>query len=252
MKVFIIIVGVLIALMGGSCLAAGATLGATVGTDGWIESDDGTLDTTTHALVSEVADIANEDEDAAEFFDEVEFRLRVTVESPDEEVFVGVGPAGEVTAYLSGVEHEVLNDLGFSPLETDGTVIPGTREPGPPGDETFWVQQVSGPGEQELDWDIQAGSYRFVLMNADGSAGIDSQAKFALKIPFATGIMIGLLVAGGTFLLIGIVTVVLAIRSGRSKPPAASSQAGGEPPPEPQQPPPESTPAQTEDPSPPG
>jgi hypothetical protein len=235
-KVFIIIVGVIIALMGASCVAAGATLGATVGTDGWIESDGGTLDTTSHALVSEVADIANEDEDAAEFFDEVEFRLRATVESQEKEIFVGVGPAGEVTAYLSGVEHEVVDDIAFSPLQTDGTVIPGTREPGPPGDETFWVQQVSGSAEQELNWDIEAGSYRFVLMNADGSAGVNADTKFALKIPFVTGIMIGLLVVGGTFLLIGIVTVVLAIRSrGSEPPPTPSSEA--EMPPDTQQPP---------------
>jgi hypothetical protein len=121
-------------------------------------------------------------------------------------------------------------------------VIPGSREPEPPGDQTFWKQQVSGPGEQELDWDLEAGAYRFVLMNADGSAGVNSQVKFALKIPFVSGIMIGLLVWGGIVAVIGLITIILGIRSGRSS--APSPQPQSQPPaaaPPPEAPPPEST-----------
>jgi hypothetical protein len=119
-----------------------------------------------------------------------------------------------VDAYLAGVEHDVADDIDFDPLDLETTTVPGTRTPGPPGDQPFWVQQVSGSGEQELDWDIETGSYRFVLMNADGSAGVDTQAKFALKIPYTTGIIIGLLVTGGLGILVGVAMVALAIRSG--------------------------------------
>ena len=221
MKVFIIVLGVILALIGGACMAGGAALGAAVGTDGWIESDEGQLDTQTRALVSEVADIANRDEDAAEFFDEVDFRLRITVNAGSDDVFLGVGPAGAVTAYLSGVNHDVVDDVEFDPLELDTTSIPGQVEPEPPGDQTFWVQQVSGSGEQQLDWDIEAGAYRFVLMNADASQGVDTEGKLAVKIPFVTGIMIGLLVAGGIAALVGILTIILAVRSGSGGPPPA-------------------------------
>jgi hypothetical protein len=214
MKVLVIVLGVIIALLGVACAGSGAAVAAAVGTDGWIESDEGQLDTPTHALVSEVADIADQDEDAAEFFDRVDLRLRVTVTTTDKDVFFGVGPAGDVDAYLAGVEHDVVDDIDFDPLDLETTAVPGERAPEPPGDQPFWVEQVSGSGEQELDWDIETGSYRFVLMNADGSAGVDTQAKFALKIPYATGIIIGLLVAGSLGILIGVVMVVLAIRSG--------------------------------------
>jgi hypothetical protein len=218
MRVLVIVLGVIVGLLGLACTGAGAAVAVAVGTDGWIESDEGQLDTTTHALVSEVADIANHDEDAAEFFDEVDFRLRATVTPGDKDVFFGVGPAGEVDAYLANVEHDVVDDIEFAPLELKTTTVPGQAEPEPPGDQTFWVQQASGTGEQVLDWDIETGSYRFVLMNADGSAGVDTQGKLAVKIPYVTGIIIGLFVAGGIALAAGVVMVVLGIRSGRGAP----------------------------------
>lgn len=232
MKVFLIVVGVIIALLGGACMGGSAFVAAAVGTDGWIESDEGQLDTSTHALISEVADIAEGDEDAAEFFDVFEFRLRVNIDAADQDVFFGIGRAGAVTAYLAGVEHDVVDDVEFEPLRFETTSVPGDEEPDPPADQDFWVESVSGTGEQELDWEIEPGSYRFVLMNADGSPGLDTQARFGVKIPYVTGIMIGLVVAGGIALLIGIVLVVLAIRSGGTKQqPAQPAPASGAPPP---------------------
>jgi hypothetical protein len=227
-------VGAILALIGVGCMGSGAALGVAVGTDGWIESDYGPVDTTTHALVSEVADIADEDPDAAEFFDEVELKLRVNVEADaqGDEVFVGVGRSGDVDAYLADVEHEVVNDvITFQPLELDKTIVPGGREPGPPRDETFWVEQVSGSGLQILNWDIEAGSYRFVVMNVDGSAGLEAQSRLALKIPYVTAILIALFVAGGLILVLGIVIIVLTIRSGRGKaaPPTATEPAAHPP-----------------------
>jgi hypothetical protein len=220
MKVAVIILGALIALCGGACMTGGAVLGVAVGGDGWIESDEGQLDTETRALVSEVAEIADGDDDAADFFDEVDFRLRIRVDAGDEDVFLGVGPAGIVTAYLAGVEHDVVDDVEFDPLEVETTTIPGTVEPEPPGDQPFWVQQVSGSGRQVLDWDIEAGSYRFVLMNADASPGVDTEGKLAVKIPFVKGIVIGLLASGAIALAIGLSMIIVAARSGGGSPPA--------------------------------
>jgi hypothetical protein len=254
MRVFVIIVGVIMALLGASCITGGVALGVAVGTDGWISSDSGQISTNSHALVSEVANIADEDPDAAEFLDEIEIRLRIEAEAaPGDEVFIGVGPAGEVSAYLADVEHEVVDDIEFDDdLELDTTLVPGGREPSPPGDETFWAERVSGGGEQVLDWELEAGSYRFVMMNADGSPGLSVDAKFSLKIPYVGPIMIGLLVAGGITLLIGVVMIVLAVRSmGRSgappagaPPPATTDDA-----PQASAPPPDAPPAGSDTPS---
>jgi hypothetical protein len=87
------------------------------------------------------------------------------------------------------------------------------------------VASISGSGRQELDWKVRAGSYRFVVMNADGSQGVDVEAQFGLKIPYAMQIAIGLIVAGVLVLILGVVIIALAARSPR--------RAEPEPPPAP-------------------
>ena len=234
MKIFLIIVGALMVVAGGGCTVGGAGLAILVGGDGWVNSDSGRIDTTTHALVSEVADIADEDPDGADFIndlDDFRFRFRAEPVSGAGDVFIGVGRAGDVSEYLAGVEHDVVNDIEFDDLQIDKTLVPGDNEPGPPAEETFWVDSVSGPGEQELDWEVSAGAYRFVVMNADGSAGVDVEAQFGLKIPYAMQVAIGLIVAGVVVGILGVIVILLAARS--------MSQQG--PPPQPQAAPPPAT-----------
>src|SRR5262245_52342127 len=98
MKIFFIIVGALMVLAGAGCTVGGGALAILVGGDGWIESDSGRIDTPTYALVSEVADIANEDPDGADFINDIDdFRFRFEAESnaASKDVFIGVGRAGD-------------------------------------------------------------------------------------------------------------------------------------------------------------
>jgi hypothetical protein len=216
MKIVFIIIGALMVLGGAGCTIGGSALAILVGGDGWIESDEGRMDTTTYALVSEVADIADEDPDGADFINDLDdFRFRFEAESTsgEDDVFIGVGRAGDVSRYLAGVEHDVVNDIGFRDLRIDKTLVSGNDRPEPPRDQSFWVASISGSGRQELDWEVQSGSYRFVVMNADASRGVDVDAQFALKIPYAMQIAIGLIVAGVVVFIIGVVIIVLAARS---------------------------------------
>jgi hypothetical protein len=228
MKIIFIIIGALMVLGGAGCTIGGGALAVLVGGDGWIESDSGRIDTTTYALVSEVADIADEDPDGADFIndlDDFRFRFQAEPTAGGEDVFIGVGRAGDVSQYLAGVEHDVVNDIDFEDLEIDKTLVQGDDEPDPPRDQAFWVASISGSGRQELDWKVRAGSYRFVVMNADGSQGVDVEAQFGLKIPYAMQIAIGLIVAGVLVLILGVVIIALAARSPR--------RAEPEPPPAP-------------------
>jgi hypothetical protein len=231
MKIVVIILGALLALAGAGCAAGGTTLAVLVGGDGWIESDSGRLNTPTYALVSEVADIADEDPDGADFIDDLDdFRLRFEAESSSgsRDVFIGVGRAGDVSQYLAGVEHDVVNDIEFDDLQIDTTLVAGDDEPESPGDQDFWVDSISGSGRQELDWEVRSGSYRFVVMNADASRGVDVDAQFALKIPYAMQIAIGLIVVGAVVLVLGVIIILLAVRSSPSRPAPAAQP----PPPE--------------------
>jgi hypothetical protein len=223
MKIFFIIVGALMVLAGAGCTVGGGALAILVGGDGWIESDTGRMDSATYALVSEVADIADEDPDGADFIndlDDFRFRFEAQSSSGAKDVFIGVGRAGDVSQYLAGVEHDVVNDIEFDDLQIDKTLVAGADRPEPPRDQSFWVASISGSGQQELDWKVRSGSYRFVVMNADASRGVDVEAQFGLKIPYAMQIAIGLITAGVVVLILGVVVILLAARSSPTRPPA--------------------------------
>jgi hypothetical protein len=221
MRIVLMVVGALMVLAGATCTVGGGALAILVGGDGWIESDSGRLDTATYALVSEVADIADEDPDGADFINDLDdFRFRFEAEpaSGAKDVFIGVGRAGDVSQYLAGVEHDVVNDIEFEDLSIDKTRVEGQRAPEPPRDADVWVDSISGSGRQELDWEVRSGSYRFVVMNADASRGVDVDAQFGLKIPYAMAIALGLIAAGIVVVILGVVVVLLAARSSRPAP----------------------------------
>lgn len=69
----------------------------------------------------------------------------------DEALFVGVGPTGAVTRYLASGE-------------------------GAPGDQTFWVHSDGG-SSAAVDWNIEPGRWTAVVMNADGSPGVDATVQ---------------------------------------------------------------------------
>jgi len=222
MKILVIIIGALVVLAGAGCTVGGSAIAILVGGDGWIESDDGRLDTPSYALVSEVADIADEDPDGADFIndlDDFRFRFEAEPSTGDKDVFIGVGRAGDVSEYFANVEHDVVNDIGFTDLEIDKTLVRGNDEPSPPRDQDFWVASISGSGRQELEWKVRSGSYRFVVMNADASRGVDVDARFGLKIPYAMPIAIGLIISGVVVVILGVIVILLAARSGKKAPP---------------------------------
>jgi hypothetical protein len=68
---------------------------------------------------------------------------------------------------------------------------------------------VHGTGTQRLDWDVKDGSWSVVVMNADGSRGVDTTISAGAKVPFlgplgwvsAGGGIVLLLAAGGLLYL---------------------------------------------------
>ena len=107
---------------------------------------------------------------------------------------------------------------------------------GPPGQQTFWTEQVSGAGRQQLDWDPSDGDWTAVVMNADGSAGVATDLRVGAELPALTGIAWGLLIGGALLTVIAVLLIVLAARSRQPRsqlPPAQSVPppgAGGPPP----------------------
>lgn len=210
MKVVLIILGVIGGLVGGACALGGAAVLVLVDDDGFLWTPRHRLSTETHAIVSPGAEI----EDAAPSSWVDEARLRMRAERVDGgAVFVGIGPAADVEAWLTGVTLELLQDIDWGGrLRYDGTVIPGTRAPGQPGAQTWWTASASGPGRQVVDWELSDGEYRVVIMNADAGQGVAVRADLGVRVPYirtAAWVLVGL---GAAFAVVGVVLFVAGLR----------------------------------------
>ena len=104
-------------------------------------------------------------------------RFRVTAVSPDRPVFVAIGPADQVAAYLSGTAYTTVTGAGSV------AVHEGTSLPAPPRTAGMWVAEATGPGTQVLRWTAQEGNWTVVAMNPDGSAGVRVRADAGVSAP---------------------------------------------------------------------
>jgi len=203
-----IVLGLIFTLAGGLAAVSGGATMALFGSNGKVTSDPEHLSTPTTALVTKLSDI-----DGSRGFGSIfgNPRLQMSVVDPPREVFLGVGPAAAVDRYLSGANVDEVTDIGFDPFRLDKTRREGTAAPQRPDSQSFWVAQNNG-SRGELDWKINDGSYRLVVMNRDGAAGVDLHARLGLTIPhlyrIGTGVLIGGLV--GTF--IGVVLFVIGLQ----------------------------------------
>ena len=127
-------------------------------------------------------------------------------------LFVGVGPSADVDRYLAGVSHTLISDFWSDSVQPIAGGVPGS----PPGTQDFWVASATGAGAQTLTWDPANGSWTVVVMNADGRAGMDVGTDLGATYPALLGIAVGLLVAGGAFLIGGMLLIVGAIRRSRA------------------------------------
>lgn len=114
------------------------------------------------------------------------------------ELFVGIAPARSVERYLAGVAVKRIGDLG----DATGTTLRGRADPAPPASRRFWVASASGRGDQALRWQSARGDWRVVVMNADGSRGVQATIRAGARHPsfvyFGAGV--GLLAAGAALL----------------------------------------------------
>ncbi|WP_324421271.1 DUF4389 domain-containing protein [Phycicoccus sp.] len=133
-------------------------------------------------------------------------RLTATA-AGDTPVFLGVGRADEVAGYLDGVASATLTGA------RDGQAVlrshPGSAPGAAPADAGVWTDSVSGSGTQTLTVTPRAGDWTVVLMNADGSRGIDATVTAGAELPTLGALGTGLLVLAGSLLVAALLLVVL-------------------------------------------
>ena len=224
-----IVIGSLIGLLGLALLAAG---GFGLWADRTEPDDEGFFTTRPVLLASETSAIVSRDIDTSvgwvEADSDVFAEVRVTVQPQNaKSVFIGVGPTDDVNAYLQGVAQDRVTEIE---LDEDGAVVElqpqaGDALPGPPGEEPFWLAEVEGAGETTLDWDLRGGDWSIVLMNADGSPGIDSEAILGVRIGWLIWAAVGILIGGALLAAIGGVLIYAGVRPGTTTPAATLGEA---------------------------
>jgi hypothetical protein len=186
-RIAAIVASGVVALMSLGFLATGALLlwgDSKKDEHGYLSTGTDRFSTRTSALATENLDL---DFDGLEsFVDEGGFgKLRVAAESNDgKPVFVGVARTSDVTRYLSGSSYDLVTDVDYSPFHADYSTRGGDGTPGAPGAQRFWASTAQGDGEQALTWDVEDGDWSVVVMNADGSAGVDTGITAGANIGF--------------------------------------------------------------------
>lgn len=228
MRVFLIILGALLAMGGVACGASGIAAYRAVDSDGFVSAG-GHMSTVTAAFVSDTAEFEDIDDGDAGRVGKV--RIRIRAESHDgNPVFIGIGPAAFVEQAVSSGSFEVVRSFDWDPFRFNG-VQRGETAPQPRFDRSGLVAMAEGPGRQEVVWRLSEGSWRVIIMNADGSPGVDVEASFGARFPYLRQFAIVAMVLGAFLLLLGVLLIVF---QARRKPAAGSMPpmpAGDEPPP---------------------
>ncbi len=213
-KIILLVFGIIGLLISIGLLVGGGTL---LWADNTIKDSEGFYTTETiqiekdsYAIVTGPADI--DIEAGWDWGDLVTFKVEGSNNDPSNQIFIGVARESDVDAYLSGVEYDEMTNLHIYPYSVDYQNHPGSIVPGTPTSQTFWAESTYGAGTQILEWELEPGSHSLVLMNDDGSVGIDISVVLGAKVPLLFGIGIGFLVGGVVALSISILMIYFAVR----------------------------------------
>ena len=232
-KIALLVVGIIF-LVGALVLMAGG--GGLMWLSSTLENDNAlftsrttSLKANSYAIVSEPFDIDWYDETYEERWGLGDFvKVKVAAESndPSKNVFVGIAREADVDDYLSGVRYHEITEWASDPFddpEVQYRLHSGSLTPSDPTNETFWEVSAHGAGRQTLGWKPEMGRWVLVIMNEDGSAGIDMSGAVGAELPWLFWLGFSLLLVGIVALIGGAVMVYFAAR--RPRPPVTTVQA---------------------------
>jgi hypothetical protein len=222
-RVILVVLGSIAALIGAGVLAAGVAAIVVDQTQrdeaGFLMSPSETFRSSGYAVVSESARMSFGGQNwvARRILGTVKIRSKAI-----RPVFIGIGPETEVNAYLGTVERSVVKEINRRPGYREEA---GGAPSGPPAAQTFWVASASGAGTQALTWEPKSGDWVAVLMNADGSRGVEADVAIGAELDPLLGFGIGVAVLGGLLLILGALAIALgASRAARGSPEAGAAQ----------------------------
>ncbi len=226
MRIFLIILGAVLSLGGFACGASGLAAYRSVESDGFVDGG-GQMATETAALVISTAEFEEvHTKDAGTRSGKI--RLRIRAERTDGgPVFIGIGSDEAVDSITSGGSFATVRDLEFGPFAYRSVSQGGTHALDKPTRALFAVA-AAGEGEQSVEWPIEAGTWRAIIMNAEGSAGLDVQVHFGVKFPYLRGFAIAGMVIGLVLLASGALLLLAQLRPRRKLPALAEPTDWGD------------------------
>jgi hypothetical protein len=140
-------------------------------------------------------------------------RIRLTATGANGPVFVGIARELDVNRYLRNVSHSELTDFEVDPFRAEYASVPGSAKPAPPSAQSFWVVSASGTGSQTITWRPRNGSWAVVVMNADGSRGVETDVAAAAKVRFLGWVTLGVVLFGLLLAALATALIVIGARS---------------------------------------
>lgn len=208
------VVGAVLVLYVGLAILGGA-LAVMFGSYGTVTSGSRSLSTARAALATSAADFSDI-ADASGVDGELRIRISAKATGTTEDLFIGIGPAARVDRYLASVPVDEVTDVDVETFKLTRKAHAGTKRPAPPASQDFWVARSSGHGADTLKWTVRDGDYRLVLMNADGTRGVNADGSLTITLPHVPSIVWALLAGGSLLALASITAVVLSVRRRRS------------------------------------
>jgi hypothetical protein len=215
----LVVGGIISAVLAVGLIVAG---GALVWADHEKDSD-GYLTTTEHRFAAKTAALSTEnidvDLDGADWVVSENHLGKVRLKADPangKDVFVGIARTSDVERYLGGVPYTTVNDIDVTPFRADYERHSGNRHPVAPEHAGIWQESSQGTGKQSINWKIDDGDYSVVVMNADGSLGVDADVTAGANIPFLDELGWSAIGSGAFALILGIGLIALAARKTRT------------------------------------
>jgi hypothetical protein len=173
-------------VIGSFALAVGGGVALAVpDDDGWISTPPVRLTTDAVALLGEdiEIDLGDHFDDGRTFigWEAIPAKLEA-VSRTDKDVFVGIARNADAQAYLDGVSTARVTSFDDDP---NTRYHDGVDSIAPPETRDIWMASSIDGG---LEWDVGDGEWAIVVLNTDGSAGVDVWLTGSARIPFLAGI----------------------------------------------------------------
>ena len=207
-----VVVGALVGLLALGLLATGGLLlwaDSKKDEQGYIHTDTQRFATRTAAIATDNLDVDSHGLGWLTSHDRYgNIRLEVSSRN-DKPVFVGIARTKDVSTYLRGTSHTTVTDFRSDPFRAVYRAEPGSARPAAPTSKRIWAASTHGTGMQTVTWDVKHGDWSVVVMNADGSRGVDTGVSAGADFPILAALAWG--TVGGGLVLLGVASLLIVV-----------------------------------------